>query len=181
MSGDCRGTLWTLLVTFWSVQSAWPLKKRKIFLSHNVGNYQPMPLKTSQKSEYLSWFSARLLWKYTECACHLLSRLHQIWESHGDKMDTAASSETQLHIYLEYNWPTQGTELYYSFIWYAGSYMFRHPCAIFRELLMSSWFSWKQKCWWCLSNNKQHKRFCFQVTHEDMRSSLKMAHGCRNM
>jgi hypothetical protein len=29
--------------------------------------------------------------------------------------------------------------------------------------------------------DKQHKRFCFQVTHEDIRSSMKMAHGCRNM
>jgi hypothetical protein len=46
---------------------------------------------------------------------------------------------------VEYNWPTLCTELCYSFIWYAGSYMFRHPCAIFRELLMSSWVTWKQK------------------------------------
>jgi hypothetical protein len=31
------------------------------------------------------------------------------------------------------------------------------------------------------SYDKQHKRFSFQVTHEDMRSFQKMAHGCRNM
>jgi hypothetical protein len=29
--------------------------------------------------------------------------------------------------------------------------------------------------------DKQHKIFYFQVNHADMRSSLKMAHGCRNM
>jgi hypothetical protein len=29
--------------------------------------------------------------------------------------------------------------------------------------------------------DKQHNHFCFHVTHEDIRSSLKMAHGCRNM
>jgi hypothetical protein len=34
---------------------------------------------------------------------------------------------------------------------------------------------------WFRDTDKQHKHFCFQVTHEDMRSSLKMAHGCRNM
>jgi hypothetical protein len=27
----------------------------------------------------------------------------------------------------------------------------------------------------------KHKRFCFQVTHKDIISSLKMVHGCRNM
>jgi hypothetical protein len=33
----------------------------------------------------------------------------------------------------------------------------------------------------CTVYDKQHKRFCFQATHKDMRSSLKMAHGCQNM
>jgi hypothetical protein len=33
----------------------------------------------------------------------------------------------------------------------------------------------------CILLEKQHKHFCFHVTHEDIRSSLKMAHGCRNM
>jgi hypothetical protein len=43
------------------------------------------------------------------------------------------------------DWPSPCTELHPSFIWYAGSYMFRHSCAIFRELFMSSWVTWKQK------------------------------------
>jgi hypothetical protein len=117
---------------------------------------------------------------------------------------------------IEYNWPTLCT-VYHSFIWYAGSYMFRHPCAIFRELLTSLLVTWRQKCLCCLSctvnvmlsswahvcaqldnithetttsahrpptftvHDKQHKHFCLQVTHKDVRSSLKMAHGCRNM
>jgi hypothetical protein len=29
--------------------------------------------------------------------------------------------------------------------------------------------------------DKQHKHFYFKVTHEDIRSSLKMEYGCRNM
>jgi hypothetical protein len=47
---------------------------------------------------------------------------------------------------------------YHSFIWYAGSYMFRYPCAIFMELLISVWVTWKAEmvmllvmyceCWW---------------------------------
>jgi hypothetical protein len=41
--------------------------------------------------------------------------------------------------------------IYHSFIWYAGSYMFRHPCDIFRELLMSLWVTWRQKWLCCLS------------------------------
>jgi hypothetical protein len=54
-------------------------------------------------------------------------------------------------VWLSNNWPTLCTELYYSFIWYAGSYMFRHPCCIFREILMSSWVTWKQKSLCCFS------------------------------
>jgi hypothetical protein len=46
-------------------------------------------------------------------------------------------------LFTECNWPTLCTELYHSFIWYTGSYIFRHPCAIFRELLISSWLTWK--------------------------------------
>jgi hypothetical protein len=37
------------------------------------------------------------------------------------------------------------------FIRYARSYMFRHPCAIFRELLMSLWVTWRQNWLCCLS------------------------------
>jgi hypothetical protein len=55
-----------------------------------------------------------------------------------------------MHYLIEYNWPTLCTD-YHSFIWYAGSYMFRHPCAIFRELLMSLWVAWRQKWLCCLS------------------------------
>jgi hypothetical protein len=62
------------------------------------------------------------------------------------------------HFYTaEYNWPTLCTDCH-PFIWYADSYMFRHPCAIFRELLMSLWVTCKAElvmllvmyceCWW---------------------------------
>jgi hypothetical protein len=51
---------------------------------------------------------------------------------------------------IEYNWPTLCTD-YHSFIWYADFYMFRHPYANFRELLMSIWVTWMQKWLCCLS------------------------------
>jgi hypothetical protein len=38
--------------------------------------------------------------------------------------------------YIGYNKPTLCTD-YYSFIYYSGSYMFRHLCAIFRECNLS--------------------------------------------
>jgi hypothetical protein len=50
------------------------------------------------------------------------------------------------------------------------------------------------ECWWpvctgcCVSvcyvvqlSAHKHKHFCLQVTHKDIRSSLKMARGCQNM
>jgi hypothetical protein len=61
------------------------------------------------------------------------------------------SRNREYRIQIEYNWPILCTELNHSFIWYAGSYVFRHPCAIFMELLMSLWVTWKLKCLCCLS------------------------------
>jgi hypothetical protein len=71
----------------------------------------------------------------------------------------------------KYTWPTLFTELYHSFIWYAGSYMFRGTCAIFRDLLMSTWVTWKQKRLGCWSCTVMVGSLC----------ALIVAHGCRNM
>jgi hypothetical protein len=48
-----------------------------------------------------------------------------------------------VHCFIESNLTTLCSD-YHSFIRYAGSYMFRHPCAIFRELLISLWVTWRQ-------------------------------------
>jgi hypothetical protein len=45
---------------------------------------------------------------------------------------------------IEYTRPTLGIS-YYSFIYYAGFYMFRHLCAIFRERPLSLWVTWKSE------------------------------------
>jgi hypothetical protein len=45
---------------------------------------------------------------------------------------TSHLNKAEYWISIEYNWALR----YHSLIWYAGSYMFRHPCAIFREILM---------------------------------------------
>jgi hypothetical protein len=53
------------------------------------------------------------------------------------KQMTCQLNVRTVHCLIERNWPTLCTYYYHSFIRYVGSYMFRHPCAIFRELLMS--------------------------------------------
>jgi hypothetical protein len=45
---------------------------------------------------------------------------------------------------IGYNIPTLCTD-YLSFIYYSGSYMFRHLCAIFRERPLSFWVTWKSE------------------------------------
>jgi hypothetical protein len=73
------------------------------------------------------------------------------WPPLSSSTNSLPSRNREYHLQIECNWPTLCIELNHSFIWYAGSCMLRHPCAIFMELLMSSWVTWKQKCLCCLS------------------------------
>jgi hypothetical protein len=54
------------------------------------------------------------------------------------------SPEMQLFSSIGYNRPTLCTDCY-SFIYYSGSYMFRHLCAIFRKCPLSLWVTWKSE------------------------------------
>jgi hypothetical protein len=59
-----------------------------------------------------------------------------------------------VHCLIGYNRPTLCID-YYFFIYYSGSYMFRHLRAIFRERPLFLWFTWKSEMvvlWSCTVN-----------------------------